>query len=160
MLTVSFRQFLRVLSLLAMASATYVSASVNLSADGLVTEIPEAAVEYAHKLIAEGAETRSLDGRGERPRVRGDVVKGDCSQGHVQCCDQTINDSQKKKTLAGLLGVNDVIGQIGLNCAQLPINGVGASFAVSNTCKSSPVCCKNVTQNGLINFGCISLPLN
>ncbi|PWN93745.1 hypothetical protein FA10DRAFT_264352 [Acaromyces ingoldii] len=154
-------QFLRVFSILAIASATYASASVNIAADGLVTEIPEAAVKYAQSLLAEGsAGTGSLDGRGERPRKRGDVVKGDCSQGSVQCCDQTINDSQKKKTLAGLLGVNDVVGQIGLNCAQLPINGIGGSVAVSNTCKSSPVCCKNVTQNGLINFGCISLPLN
>ena len=99
----------------------------------------------------------SPNGRGQRPRPRHNKGAGMCSVGKAQCCNQTIKDEDKKKTLAGLLGLNSLAeGDVGLNCQQIPVLGV----SLQNTCKSSPVCCQNVSQDGLVNFGCISLPIN
>ncbi|EPQ26772.1 uncharacterized protein PFL1_05751 [Pseudozyma flocculosa PF-1] len=98
------------------------------------------------------------DGRRPAPApARRGAGAGMCSIGEVKCCNQVIEDHSKKEALAGLAGINDVLaGNIGLNCNSIPI--IGAT--IQNQCKSSPVCCQNVTQDGLINFGCISLPIN
>ncbi|PWN34636.1 uncharacterized protein FA14DRAFT_143970 [Meira miltonrushii] len=91
----------------------------------------------------------------------GDVVNvnGNCSQGKVQCCD-TIMSGQQAKTISSLLDLDSLASNIGINCVQLPVNVIGVSGAISNQCKSTPVCCQNVTQNGLINLGCNALPIN
>ncbi|KAN0062688.1 hypothetical protein ACQY0O_004883 [Thecaphora frezii] len=101
----------------------------------------------------------SHDGRGQRPRPRTEGAgAGMCSIGEVQCCNQVIEEENKKKALAGLLSINDILtGNIGLNCNSIPIAG---ALAIQNQCKSTPVCCQNVTQDGLINFGCTALPIN
>ncbi|SOV01695.1 hydrophobin 3 [Ustilago sp. UG-2017a] len=101
----------------------------------------------------------SVNGRGQRPRPRNASEhnnNGQCSVGRAQCCSQIINDEGKKKTLAGLLGFNSIAGDIGLNCQQIPILGISAQ----SICKASPVCCTNVVQDGLVNIGCTSIPIN
>ncbi|SAM84281.1 probable hydrophobin 3 [Ustilago bromivora] len=100
----------------------------------------------------------SVNGRGQRPRPRNtsEHNNGQCSVGTAQCCSQIINDEGKKKTLAGLLGFNSIAGDIGLNCQQIPILGISAQ----SICKASPVCCTNVVQDGLVNIGCTSIPIN
>lgn len=103
--------------------------------------------------------TPSVNGRGQRPRPRNASEhnnNGQCSVGRAQCCSQIINDEGKKKTLAGLLGFNSIPGDIGLNCQQIPILGISAQ----SICKASPVCCTNVVQDGLVNIGCTSIPIN
>jgi len=103
--------------------------------------------------------TPSLDGRGQRPRPREASEhnnNGQCSVGSAQCCSQVIHDEGKKKTLAGLLGFNSIAGDIGLNCQQIPILGI----SLQSICKASPVCCTNVVQDGLVNIGCTSIPIN
>lgn len=104
------------------------------------------AMKYVHTLLAE----RSTDGKGQRPvtRAAANTSTGDCSVGKAQCCDQVINDKSKKKTL-GLAGLNEIAGSIALSCTQLPIGIL--PIAAQNTCKSSPVCCNSVTQDGLVN---------
>lgn len=86
-------------------------------------------------------------------------VNGDCSQGKAQCCDTTMSGADAN-SLSALLGVDNLAGQIGINCVNLPINVIGVSGSLSNICKSTPVCCQNVTQNGLVNLGCSALPIN
>ncbi|CCF51025.1 putative hydrophobin 3 [Ustilago hordei] len=101
----------------------------------------------------------SVNGRGQRPRPRNASEhnnNGQCSVGTAQYCSQIINDEGKKKTLAGLLGFNSIAGDIGLNCQQIPILGISAQ----SICKASPVCCTNVVQDGLVNIGCTSIPIN
>jgi Fungal hydrophobin len=97
----------------------------------------------------------------KRQGASGDVVNvnGNCSQGKVQCCN-SIMSGQKAKTVSSLLDLDEFIGDVGINCVQLPVNVIGVSGAISNQCKSTPVCCQNVTQNGLINLGCNALPIN
>ncbi|KAJ1022282.1 hypothetical protein NDA13_005193 [Ustilago tritici] len=101
----------------------------------------------------------SVNGRGQRPSPRNASEHNNndqCSVGTAQCCSQIINDEGKKKTLAGLLGFNSIAGDIGLNCQQIPILGISAQ----SICKASPVCCTNVVQDGLVNIGCTSIPIN
>ncbi|SJX64891.1 hydrophobin 3 [Sporisorium reilianum f. sp. reilianum] len=103
--------------------------------------------------------TPSPHGHGQRPRPRGASEhnnNGQCSVGKAQCCNQVIHDESKKKTLAGLLGFNNLAGSIGLNCQQIPVLGV----SLQSVCKSTPVCCTNVVQDGLVNIGCTSIPIN
>ncbi|CEH19301.1 Hydrophobin [Ceraceosorus bombacis] len=91
----------------------------------------------------------------------GDIIQasGPCSQGKAQCCDQTLS-GDKADTLISALGVQQVLGDVGINCVNLPINVIGGAASLTNTCKNTPVCCQNVTQNGLINLGCSALPIN
>lgn len=107
------------------------------------------------------AKRRSVDGRGQRPRPRGSSEhnnNGQCSVGDAQCCTQVIKDEGKKKTLAGVLGLNSLAeGDIGLNCQQIPLLG---GIAAQSICKATPVCCTNVSQDGLVNIGCTSIPIN
>ena len=128
-------QFTRIFAVVALASVGLVAADYSGS---LVDDIPAAAQAYIKELTdAAKINARSDNGRGMKPVERG--TTGDCSVGAPKCCNQVINDNKEKKTLAGLLGVNDVIGNIGLNCANIPINAVGAAVSASNFCKSSPV---------------------
>lgn len=154
-------QFSRAFTILALAGVSYVTANSATSSEGsasLIENVPEEASALAKELLSQGAskrnerfETRHVSARDNHP-----TVNGDCSQGSVQCCDQIIDNGKHKSKLLGLLGLSDIEGSLGLNCNQVPV----IAGAVQNVCKSTPVCCKNVTQNGLINVGCNSLPIN
>lgn len=139
-------------------------------------QVGKQALDYAKSLYPGLNDlSDSPDGRGAKPAAltpkdvrRADTnstnISGDddnrgmCSIGQVSCCNQQITNADQKKQLAGLAGINDLVGTIGLSCQQLPIGIL--PIAVANYCKSTPLCCSKVSQNGLINFGCISLPLN
>lgn len=122
---------------MAVAGAGLVAAQDSLSS----TSISKEAMAYIDQLTEEHQASRSLNGRGVKPHARGSST-GDCSVGHVSCCNQVINDSEKKKTLAGLLGLDDVIGELALQCNNIPINVIGAAIDASNYCKSTPVVSK------------------
>ncbi|PWN96596.1 hypothetical protein FA09DRAFT_299552 [Tilletiopsis washingtonensis] len=94
-----------------------------------------------------------------RPKARRHAT-GQCSVGTPQCCNQVVHDQAKKDVFSALAGIKELTGPIALDCFQLPVNVIGAALAAQNTCKSTPMCCENVTQSGLVNFGCTNLPLN
>ncbi|KAF8452326.1 hypothetical protein L210DRAFT_3384710, partial [Boletus edulis BED1] len=52
--------------------------------------------------------------------------------------------------LAGLLGLGDILGNIGLSCDPINVLGIGNGA----DCQEQAVCCTDVTQNGFLNFGC------
>ncbi|EIM21037.1 hypothetical protein WALSEDRAFT_69462 [Wallemia mellicola CBS 633.66] len=75
--------------------------------------------------------------------------KGSCNVGDVKDYEEATAEEKD------LIGLNDVVGQLGIECSQIPIIGV----ALQDMCKVTPVCCENVEQNGLINLGCSPLSL-
>ncbi|CAO1628644.1 unnamed protein product [Parajaminaea phylloscopi] len=140
-----------------------------------IVNLSQEAIAYAQSLYPGLKDyTGSLDGKGAKPaalapkavrreqqptNISGDDNNsGMCSVGSVSCCNQQITNADSKKQLAGLAGIQDLVGTIGLSCQQLPIGIL--PIDVSNYCKSTPLCCNKVSQNGLINFGCIALPIN
>lgn len=56
-----------------------------------------------------------------------------------QC--STVHSGNDAKSVKSLLGLNDVAGDVGLSCQQVPINVIGVAAAVQQQCKSTPVCC-------------------
>ncbi|TIA89559.1 hypothetical protein E3P99_02038 [Wallemia hederae] len=76
--------------------------------------------------------------------------KGSCNVGDVKCCDIVKDYEEATGEEKDLIGLNDIVGQIGLECSQVPILGV----ALQDMCKVTPV-----EQNGLINLGCSPLTL-
>jgi len=80
---------------------------------------------YIHKIAAEQpVGVGSIDGRGERPTRRADSV-GNCSTGTAQCCNQVITDDSAKHTIAGLAGLNSIVGDIALVSLMLLIVIIG-----------------------------------
>ncbi|TIA93832.1 hypothetical protein E3P92_00695 [Wallemia ichthyophaga] len=94
--------------------------------------------------------------------------KGSCNVGDVKVCtgadfvlslanNSLVNIVKDYQEATGeekdLIGLNDIVGQIGIECSQIPILGV----ALQDMCKVTPVCCEKVEQNGLINLGCSPL---
>ncbi|PIL33107.1 hypothetical protein GSI_04556 [Ganoderma sinense ZZ0214-1] len=81
-----------------------------------------------------------------------------CNTGSMQCCNH-VEDSKSASGSALLtaLGINlqDVTGQIGLQCSPLSVVGVGAG----NSCTASPVCCQNNNVGGLVSLGCVPISL-
>ncbi|KAM5542064.1 hypothetical protein V8D89_004374 [Ganoderma adspersum] len=84
-----------------------------------------------------------------------------CNTGSMQCCNH-VEDSSSVSGSALLsalaeIGVNvqDVTGQIGLQCSPLSAVGVGGSSA----CSASPVCCQNNNVGGLVSLGCVPISL-
>lgn len=145
---------------------------------GLITRenLSDQAMMYVHEIMME----RSQDGKGQRPSRRANSTVGNCSTGTVSCCNQEITDESKKQTLAGLAGLDNVVGNIALVSAQtrlkmfsLPLSLTLAFFtrlfsappeqscsqlpigvlpiAAQNVCSQKSLCCDHVTQDGLIN---------
>ncbi|CAO1618923.1 unnamed protein product [Sympodiomycopsis kandeliae] len=143
--------------------------------NGLFPNVNDEALKYATELYPnlKNHATRSENGSGQKPAAlvhrehrrnaednsqTSDDNRGMCSVGNPVCCNQEVKNTDAKKQLAGLAGVGDLVGSIGLACQSLPI-GI-APISLSNYCKSSPLCCTHVTQNGLVNLGCINVPIN
>ncbi|KAF9042980.1 hypothetical protein BJ165DRAFT_1328212, partial [Panaeolus papilionaceus] len=64
-----------------------------------------------------------------------------CNSGPVQCCGSLQAPSQyNAAAVASALGlaVQDVTGQLGVQCT--PLTGIGAG--TGNNCASSPLCCQ------------------
>ncbi|KAJ6602463.1 fruiting body protein SC1 [Mycena vulgaris] len=78
-----------------------------------------------------------------------------CNTGTSKCCN-TNQNSDPTAALASLgpldLGLlAGVIGLIAFDCDSV----LGASFS----CEKQAVCCTNVSQNGLVNFGCTGIQI-
>ncbi|KAM5542043.1 hypothetical protein V8D89_004353 [Ganoderma adspersum] len=84
-----------------------------------------------------------------------------CNTGSMQCCNHvedsnSVSGSTLLSALAGLgVNVQDITGQIGLQCSPLSVVGVGAG----NGCSASPVCCQNNNVGGLVSIGCVPISL-
>ncbi|KIJ29212.1 hypothetical protein M422DRAFT_269392 [Sphaerobolus stellatus SS14] len=81
-----------------------------------------------------------------------------CNTGSTQCCTSVQSSSSDLITsLFGLLDIvlGDITGLVGLGCTPISILGLGSGA----NCAQQPVCCTNVTFNGLINIGCTAISL-
>ncbi|KAG6334436.1 hypothetical protein ID866_4650 [Astraeus odoratus] len=82
-----------------------------------------------------------------------------CSNGTLQCCNQTFTaDQTGVAAIEGLLGVvvDAVVGPLlGIGCSPITIIGVGSG----STCTQQTVCCQNTEFNGLVNVGCTAISL-
>ncbi|KAK9895549.1 hypothetical protein P389DRAFT_197605 [Cystobasidium minutum MCA 4210] len=74
-----------------------------------------------------------------------------CNVENVQCCQQLLSRNEATKSLGGLLNLPlSAVGNVGLSCTPLLISAL-------SQCKSTPVCCSQVTQSGAVNAGCTPL---
>ncbi|CAO1630035.1 unnamed protein product [Parajaminaea phylloscopi] len=89
----------------------------------------------------------------------GTNLAGSCSVGKPQCCNSILSEADASKQ-ADFLGLGKVVGAIGLQCQQIPINIIGVAAALDNQCKTTPVCCQGTAQNGLIHTGCSPISIN
>ncbi|PWN46844.1 hypothetical protein IE53DRAFT_336374 [Violaceomyces palustris] len=152
-------QFLRVISFTALAAAMAVSesfaASSPVGALGNPTALTTTVMSLIHLKREETSSSPSIQKRTYPSTTTNIDQSGQCSVSGVSCCQQIVSDDSTKKQLAGLAGINEILGNVGLICDQVPV----IAGAVQNTCKTTPQCCQNVQQNGLVNFGCINAPL-
>ncbi|KAL7285086.1 fungal hydrophobin [Trametes coccinea BRFM310] len=86
-----------------------------------------------------------------------------CNTGPVQCCDQLQDPTDvASQGLLSILNLNlqDVNGQLGLQCNPINVIGLGQGA----DCSAHPVCCDNTRQvNGidtLIGISCIPVSLD
>ncbi|PPQ73658.1 hypothetical protein CVT24_007634 [Panaeolus cyanescens] len=83
------------------------------------------------------------------------AVDYSCNTGNLTCCSE-IQDvgSYDADIIAALVGVSvdDVTGQLGLQCNPITVIGVGTG----GNCASTPVCCEQNFQNQLIGLNCNS----
>ncbi|CAD6564695.1 MAG: hypothetical protein CYPHOPRED_004624 [Cyphobasidiales sp. Tagirdzhanova-0007] len=75
---------------------------------------------------------------------------GSASVKNVQCCQQMMTQGEASQAFGSLLALDGLIGNVGLNCSPL-------GLSVGSKCKSTPVLCSDVYQDGLINLGCSPL---
>ncbi|TIA89529.1 hypothetical protein E3P99_02007 [Wallemia hederae] len=80
---------------------------------------------------------------------------GDCAIENVKCCNEVKDVKDLDEGTASLIDVPELLGQVGLQCDQVPILGV----AIQDMCKTTASCCEGTTQNGLINLNCTPIPL-
>ncbi|TIA68619.1 hypothetical protein E3P92_02853 [Wallemia ichthyophaga] len=74
---------------------------------------------------------------------------GDCSTDSVKCCNQVKDASSIDTGTLGLLGIDELAGQVGLECDQI---AAVVGVPISNQCKTTAACCSDQTQNGLANL--------
>ncbi|RPA94904.1 hypothetical protein L873DRAFT_1746395 [Choiromyces venosus 120613-1] len=80
-----------------------------------------------------------------------------CGNAQLNCCNKV--EKKGDTTSAGLLGSLFGSGDIGIQC--LPINLpilAAAQVPINKQCDAKAACCQGeVSQNGLINLGCLAL---
>ncbi|KAI0255281.1 hypothetical protein BJV78DRAFT_1178863 [Lactifluus subvellereus] len=83
------------------------------------------------------------------------VPASQCNTQSLQCCNTfTSTSNPLTGLLSGLLGLGALLDAslgVGLSCLSI----IGGT-----QCNNSPVCCTNVSQNGLINLGCSPVNIN
>ncbi|KAI1790109.1 fungal hydrophobin [Ganoderma leucocontextum] len=82
----------------------------------------------------------------------------DCNTGDIQCCNsfEDANSTAGSALLAALgINVQDVTGQIGLQCN--PVTVIGGQ--ITSQCSQQPVCCQNNNVGGAVSVGCIPVQL-
>lgn len=57
---------------------------------------------------------------------------GDCAQENIKCCNQVKDVDDLSEGEASLIDIPELLGQVGLQCDQIPILGV----AVQDMCKT------------------------
>ncbi|KAI0663730.1 fungal hydrophobin-domain-containing protein [Cubamyces menziesii] len=100
--------------------------------------------------------TPSHASEAKRATPSGSPGSGNCNTGPIQCCNQVSKANDNViSTILGLLDlVIDPEALVGVQCSPLSVVGVGGS-----SCSSTPVCCENNSQGGLISIGCIPIIL-
>jgi len=48
-----------------------------------------------------------------------------------------VQSGQEAKNTVALFGLNDIVGDLGFSCNQLPINAVGGAAAIGTECKAT-----------------------
>ncbi|CAO1617659.1 unnamed protein product [Sympodiomycopsis kandeliae] len=84
---------------------------------------------------------------------------GACAVGAPQCCNSLLDGADASKT-AALVGLDKVVGLVGLQCQHIPVNVIGVAAELDNNCKTTPVCCTNTAADGLIHAGCNPISVN
>ncbi|KAF8437069.1 fungal hydrophobin-domain-containing protein [Boletus edulis BED1] len=77
-----------------------------------------------------------------------------CSSGSVYCCNQKFSNSStfEKKDPVGVIDVLLGLGvNVGVQCSPITVIGALSNGA---QCTKQTACCKDVKQNGLVNFSC------
>ncbi|GBE85711.1 Fruiting body protein [Sparassis crispa] len=81
-----------------------------------------------------------------------------CDSGSIACCDSTYDpESYEAQFIMKALNIDQTnlpAGKVATSCGG-GISNVGGG----STCANIPVCCENNTFNGLVNFGCTSIPI-
>ncbi|PWW73728.1 hypothetical protein C7212DRAFT_365567 [Tuber magnatum] len=76
-----------------------------------------------------------------------------CGNAQLNCCNKI---EKGDTTNAGLLGVMFGSGDIGIQCSPINIPVIG--IPIHKVCDAKAACCQGeVSQNGLINLGCLAL---
>ncbi|KAF8556685.1 type 1 hydrophobin [Imleria badia] len=81
-----------------------------------------------------------------------------CSTGAMQCCNQITSASNAPAGIVDLLGLDNLVGPIGLGCT--PITAIGTGSGAD--CTSQAVCCTNTQEvsNQLVGVNCSPVNLN
>ncbi|PPR04691.1 hypothetical protein CVT24_011908 [Panaeolus cyanescens] len=80
-------------------------------------------------------------------------IDNSCNSGPVQCCNSVHSPgSYSESAIAALVGVavQQISGQIGLNCNAI----TGAGLGTGANCASGPVCCEKNFTNQLVGVNC------
>ncbi|PWW73727.1 hypothetical protein C7212DRAFT_330269 [Tuber magnatum] len=80
-----------------------------------------------------------------------------CGNAQLNCCNKI--EKQGDTTNAGLLGAVFGSGDIGIQCTPINVPAViGVQVPINKQCDAKAACCQGeVSQNGLINLGCVAL---
>ncbi|KAL0639772.1 hypothetical protein Q9L58_001087 [Maublancomyces gigas] len=79
-----------------------------------------------------------------------------CGNAQLNCCNKI--EKKGDTTNAGLLGAVFGSGDIGIQCSPLNIPVIGIQVPINKACDAKAACCQGeVSQNGLINIGCLAL---
>ncbi|KAG0637631.1 hypothetical protein HOY80DRAFT_1023661 [Tuber brumale] len=78
-----------------------------------------------------------------------------CGNAQLNCCNKI--EKKGDTTNAGLLGAVFGSGDICIQCSPINIPVVGVQVPINKACDSKAACCQGeVSQNGLINLGCLA----
>ncbi|KAG0136773.1 hypothetical protein HOY82DRAFT_535880 [Tuber indicum] len=103
---------------------------------------------------------RQLTSVGNKGQNAGDytVEQGaqTCGNAQLNCCNKI--EKKGDTTNAGLLGAVFGSGDIGIQCTPINIPVIGVQAPINKACDAKAACCQGeVSQNGLINLGCLAL---
>ncbi|PUU76584.1 hypothetical protein B9Z19DRAFT_1149080 [Tuber borchii] len=79
-----------------------------------------------------------------------------CGNAQLNCCNKI--EKKGDTTSAGLLGSLFGSGDIGIQCSPINIPVAALQVPINKQCQANAACCQGeVSQNGLINLGCLAL---
>ncbi|KAG0136772.1 hypothetical protein HOY82DRAFT_497713 [Tuber indicum] len=142
-----------------LALALTASASPHLLPSRQITSVEEM-TQVAHGNRDAGNQGQNAGNKG---KVAGDysytVEQGvqTCGNAQLNCCNKI--EKQGGATNAGLLGAVFGSGDIGIRCTPINFPAViGVQAPINKQCDAKAACCQGeVSQNGLVNLGCVAL---